>query len=265
MGTHPLGHPRGNKRGRCGLCGFEGKLSMTHIPPRSAGNVGEARPVVLSIDDTTGDSSLRFGRATFDGMAGWWLCATCNNRTERWEPEYHRWQHQVSSAIDAHPAPAWKLLSIHDPSSDPGALVRLFWGWMFAIDEKLRWGWPELADSVLTGEPTSTPDGLRLLLTASTSPWIAATKPMRTQWTGRGWDPEAASQPRVVVSAPPFFVHLAVDGTDPAPGSFDTAEWLADRAGTRRALDVELLIVDALSDADVEQMRSGVSLGQRAG
>ena len=88
---------------------------------------------------------------------------------------------------------------------------------------------------------------------------------MRAQWTGQGWDPEAANQPRAVVSAPPFFVHLAVDGTDPAPGSFDAAEWLSDRAGTRRPLDVQLLIVDALSDGDVERMRSGVPLGQRTG
>jgi hypothetical protein len=256
---HRLGHPRDNKHGTCGLCGFKGKLSITHIPPRAAGNIGEARPAVLFFDEGTGHSTIGLGRATFDGMAGWWLCADCNNRTSKWELEYRRWEDQLSAAISAHPAPAWKRLSAHDPSSDPGAVVRLLWAWMFAIDGKLRLGWPKLADSVLTGDPTSPPDGIRLLLTASTSPWIAATKPLRGQWTGNGWDPEAASQPRVAVSAPPFFVCLAVDGTDPAPGSFDTEEWLADPAGTKRPLDLELLIVDALSDADVERMRS---LGQ---
>lgn len=256
MQVHRLGHPRGNKRGTCGLCGFEGKLSMTHVPPRSAGNVGEARPAVLFFDETTGDSTIGLGRATYDGMAGWWLCAECNNRTERWESEYRRWKEQLSAAISAHPAPAWKRISAHDPSSDPGALVRLLWTWMFAIDETLRLGWPELAQSLITGEPAGPPDGLRLLLTASTSPWIAAMQPVRAQWTGKGWDPDAANQPRIAVSAPPFFVCLEVDGTDPAPGAFETSEWLAHRAGTRRPLDLELLIVEALTDDDVERMRA---------
>lgn len=255
MQVHRLGHPRGDKHGTCGLCGFEGKLSMTHIPPRAAGNVGEAHPAVLYVNEPTGESTVGLGRATYDGMAGWWLCAICNNRTERWEGEYHRWADQISLAIREHPEPSWRRLSAHDPSSDPGAFVRVLWAWMFAIDTKLRWGWPELAASVLSGEPTSPPRGLRLLLTATTSPWIAATKAIRAMWTGHGWDPEAANQPRVAVSAPPFQVFLAVDDTDPAPGSLDTRAWLADRAGTRRPLDLELLIVETLTDKDVERMQ----------
>lgn len=249
-----LGHPRGNKRGTCGLCGFQGKLSKTHIPPESSGNIGEARPAILYFDERTSESRIGWGRSNSGGMWGWWLCARCNNRTERWEPEYHRWTEQIGAEISAHPAPAWKRLAVHDPNSDPGMFVRVLWTWMFAIDEKLRWGWPELGESVLTGEPTDPPRGLRLLLTASTSPWIAAIKPVRTQWTGGGWDPVAANQPRVAVSAPPFFVYLAVDGTDPAPGACDTSEWLADRPGERRRLDIELLIVEALGDDEVERL-----------
>ena len=256
MQVHRLGHPRGDKHGMCGLCGFKGKLSMTHIPPRAAGNIGEARPAVLYFDERTGESTVGFGRATYDGMAGWWLCATCNNRTAKWEREYLRWKDQLSLVIRTHPAPAWKRLSAHDPSSDPGAFVRVLWAWMFAIDEKLRWGWPELAESTLTGEPTSPPRGLRLLLTATTSPWIAAIKPVRAQWTGQGWDPNTANQPRVAVTAPPFVAYLAADGTNPAPGSLDTSKWLADRAGTRRPLDLELLIVETLTDEDVERMQA---------
>lgn len=261
MQIHALGHPRGNKRGTCGLCGFEGKLSMTHIPPRAAGNVGEARPAVLFFDEDSGESSVGFGRATYDGMAGWWLCATCNNRTARWESEYGRWADQISLAIRSHAEPAWLRMSVHDPSSDPGAFVRVLWAWMYAIDPKLRWGWPELAASVLSGEPTFPPRGLRLLLTATTSPWIAAIQPNRARWTGQEWDADAANMPRVAVSAPPFQVCLAADGTDPAAGSFDTGAWLADRAGLRRALDLELLIVETLTDEDVERMRGGVRLG----
>lgn len=260
MQVHPLGHPRGNKLGTCGLCRFGGKLSKTHVPPQAAGNVGKAQPAVLHFSETTGESRIAWGTAHDGGMWGWWLCERCNNRTERWEAEYRRWKEQLEDAISSQPAPAWKRLSIHDPRSDPGALVRVFWAWMFAIDDGLGWGWPDLAESVLTGEPTDPPNGIRLLLTASTSPWIAATKPVRAHWKGQGWDPVAANAPRVAVSAPPFFVYLAADGTDPAPGSLDTGEWLRERAGTRRALDLELLIVDALTDDDVERMRVGVPL-----
>jgi hypothetical protein len=70
-------------------------------------------------------------------------------------------------------------------------------------------------------------------------------------WLGsRGSQPAARA-----VSAPPFQVFLAVDDTDPAPGSLDTRAWLADRAGTRRPLDLELLIVETLTDKDVERMQ----------
>lgn len=257
MQVHRLGHPRGTKHGTCGLCGFEGKLSKTHIPPRAVGNVGKARPAVLYFDEATGESTIGLGRsAGQDGMWGWWLCARCNNRTARWEGEYLRWSADISRVIREHSAPAWKRLSARNPHADPGAFVRVLWSWMFAIDEKLRWGWPELADSILTGEPTTAPRGLRLLLAATTSPWIAATRPIRAQWTGSRWDPCAANQARVAVSAPPFVVYLAGDGTDPAPGALDTAEWLTDRAGETRRLDLELLIVETLTDEDVERIRA---------
>jgi hypothetical protein len=254
--VHRLGHPRGNKHGTCGLCGFEGKLSKTHVPPRAAGNIGQARPAVLYFDERRGESTIGFGRATDGGMWGWWLCTNCNGHTERWEPEFRRWSSEISRAIHGHRAPAWKRLSAQIPDADPGAFARVLWGWMFALDGKLRWGWPELAESVLSGEPTGPPRGLRLLLVATTSPWIAAIKPVRAQWTGDGWDPEAANQPRVAVSAPPFVSYLAVEGTEPAPGSLDTAEWLADRAGTRRPLELDLLIVETLTDDEVERMRT---------
>lgn len=257
MQVHRLGHPRGTKRGTCGLCGFEGKLSKTHVPPRAVGNVGEARPAVLYFDEATGESTIALGRSAGQGgMWGWWLCARCNNRTAKWEGEYRRWSAEVSRAIREHPAPAWKRLSAKNPRADPGAFVRVLWSWMFAIDEKLRWGWPELAESILTGAPANAPRGLRLLLTATTSQWIAAMKPVRARWTGTGWDHDAANQPRVAVSAPPFVAYLAIEGTDPAPGSLDTTEWLADHAGERRPLDLELLIVETLTDEDVERMRA---------
>ena len=211
---------------------------------------------MLHFDEATGASTIGLGSATLGGMWGWWLCAKCNHRTARWEAEYLRWSSDISRAIHQHPAPAWKRLAARNTSADPGAFVRVLWGWMFAVDGKLRWGWPELAESILTGEPTSLPRGLRLLLTATTSPWIAAIKPVCAQWTGSRWDPEAANEPRVAVSAPPFVAYLAAEGTDPARGSFDTSEWLADRAGTRRPLDLELLIVETLTDEDVERMRA---------
>lgn len=255
MSVYPLGHPKGNKTGRCGLCGFTGKLSDTHVPPRAAGNIGEARPAVLFVDDEAGTSTVGFGRATHNGMSGWWLCSSCNNRAGRWEREYLGWRKPILAAIHESGAVHGQRLCARIPSADPGAFVRVLWAWMFAIDDRLLLGFPELAKAVLTGEPTLPPRGLRLLLAATPSPWIAAVKPRRALWTGHGWDPELANQPRVAVSAPPFVVLLAVDGTEPAPGFFDTAAWLADHAGTRRPLTLKLLLVETLTDDDVSRMR----------
>lgn len=256
MQVHALGHPRGNKHGRCGLCPFTGKLSITHIPPRAAGNVGEARPAVLYFEEETGVSTVGFGRATYDGMAGWWLCASCNNRTARWETEYLAWKWPLFGAIHERGATAGKRLCARMDNADPGAFVRILWAWMFAIDERLFIGWPEVAERILSGVPTKTPRGLRLLLAATPSLWIAAVKPVRAQWTGHGWDPETANQPRVAISAPPFVVVLAVDGTDPAPGFFDATAWLTEPAGERRPLTLDVPLVETLTDDDVSRMRA---------
>ena len=122
-------------------------------------------------------------------------------------------------------------------------------------DMPLLLGREELAGRVLSGEPSEAPRGLRLLIAGTPSKWVAATKPRRAVWTGRGWDKELAEQPRVALSAPPFAVCLVVDGTDPCPGFFDTAPWLSERAGKRRFLTLELPLVETLTDDDVTCLR----------
>jgi hypothetical protein len=48
----PVDDVKGQPHGECRLCGTTGKLSRTHIPPMSFGDVGEARMVVERVRDS---------------------------------------------------------------------------------------------------------------------------------------------------------------------------------------------------------------------
>lgn len=157
--------PRKRKRAACRLCGTVTILTKTHIPARSAGNVGSARrPVVVVHDD--GRQTYDLGNEELGGMWGRWFCAECNNATRSWDEEYTRW------TIDP-------LRALHDPknpgntfaarayTADPGALVRCLWAWMFALADNLRARQPEIAAAVLRGSPAEPSERLRLLLAAT--------------------------------------------------------------------------------------------------
>jgi hypothetical protein len=70
----PLGR-QNRKRGVCGLCGFRGRLSKTHVPPRCADNRGSVRrfQVVSDSNRMMGSSARMIGGIHFYG-----LCQSCN-------------------------------------------------------------------------------------------------------------------------------------------------------------------------------------------
>ena len=148
-------------------------------------------------------------------------------------------------------------------NGDPGAFVRALWGWMFAIDDKLRDEQPAVARSVLSGEPVEAPAAVRLLLGATTSlrVWLrgqrdhvsVATPLGRSDWRTRRsgfWTPtpEVVRLPRAVVCAPPYVAILAAATDDPVAPYMDTTGWLADRSGDRRQVTLYLPTISALAD-----------------
>jgi hypothetical protein len=248
MGFVPLGNPKGDRADPCRLCGSVGDLTRPHAPSRASGNRGHARPLGEKIA-SDGTRILELGKGTADsGGWGWYFCTACNGETGRWEEEHLRWQRPILGRIHEHGSPR-PLPPGEMPDRDPGAFVRALWAWMFALDETLFDGHRDLAAAVRSGDAVEPPRDLRLWLAATTSLEMRASRmrdgyvvtmdvrngPWRQRESGL-WslEPELVELPRAVISTPPFIVVLA-DSAHEAP-LFDTAPWLAETAGNRRAV-----------------------------
>src|SRR5262245_19184544 len=101
--------------GLCRLCGSVGKLSLEHVPPRSAFN---ATPVFLRTmeDWLQGDDRQRRGRKEQRGFGAFTLCERCNNNTGSWYGgEYVEWARALGPQIYQRPTELREVtLSLHD-------------------------------------------------------------------------------------------------------------------------------------------------------
>jgi hypothetical protein len=251
------GRPRRTRHGICGLCGFDGKLSKTHIPPRAAGNVGSAQTSVAIYDTETRASVLSLGRKSDGGTWGWWLCEQCNNRTELWEREYLRWVRPLFAEIQRVQPRYGQGIECSMPSADPGAVARLLWGWMFALDPRMRIFYPDVASAILTGDPVEPPPNRRMLLAAT--PDLRIWMVRRRHDVPLGLTPLPAAVPLVAIASPPFVVVLADPSYELGNDYLDTSAWLRERAGERRAWQVRMPVVasfdeeEALEDQPLNQ------------
>jgi len=97
----PVPRDRSDRHGICRLCGFEGKLSFEHVPPRAAFN---RNPLVLTgINELRGrDLDDVRGRTQQKGAGAYTLCERCNNHTGHWYGEaYVEWARQALMIIRA--------------------------------------------------------------------------------------------------------------------------------------------------------------------
>lgn len=256
---------KGMTNDRCGLCGHDGQLSRTHIPPRAAGNQGRARRLHEFIDEH-GRSFVQL-KNIGTGGGGWgrWLCADCNQKTGEWDDEYGRWSRNLVLGLhDAGVRPG-RELPIHLQRVAPGAVVRAMWAWMFALNPSLRLTQPDLAASVLSGDPVEPPPELRLVIGATTSLgiWVSGQvggQAFRTP-VGRGpgyttesgirvASTEEVDTPDVAISSPPFVVLLADTSDDMRVSYTDTGDWLREDAHDRRDVDLLLPVVRGLETLD---------------
>jgi len=193
-----------------------------------------------------------------------WFCEPCNGRTGRWEEEYTAWGLSVLLELQRQKPPVGHSVALEFDDADPGALARMFWAWMFAVDFELRAELPDIANAVLSGRPVEPPPGLRVVLGATTDLrlWLMEQRDGKAVRTvaGRGawretpagiWtaEPEDVPLPRVAISSPPLVALLADRSHDPQPRYFDTSDWLNETTGERRPIAVLLPIVRAF-DAD---------------
>jgi hypothetical protein len=69
-----------DEHGTCGLCGFEGKLSKTHVPPRAVyNNDKSSKAALVSKPDGIKELVLRTAHAG-GGVWKYLLCKDCNSR-----------------------------------------------------------------------------------------------------------------------------------------------------------------------------------------
>jgi hypothetical protein len=215
-----------SKDGVCRLCGFEGRLSKTHVPPRAAGNVGVAQRSVEILDTTTGARRLTLGSPSGGGgTRGWWFCRECNHHTEKWEREYVRWVRTLWAAIQEERPRYGQGIEIKIGSADAGAVGRTLWAWMFALDPHMRVFYPAVAAAILNGAACEPPPNRRLLLAATPDAriWL-----FRRTRDGRD-DP---SLPYIAVASPPFVVVLAGPTYTGGENYLDVAGWIRTPAQT---------------------------------
>jgi hypothetical protein len=81
-GKRPLTRWGIDKDGICALCGVDGPLSVTHVPPEGAGNSAEVIPLI-TVDDGGGGRGLTAGRPRQGGTRGYFFCERCNNLAGR--------------------------------------------------------------------------------------------------------------------------------------------------------------------------------------
>ena len=96
-----MARDRSSKSGTCRICGFEGKLSFEHVPPKAAFN---NHPLVLAgIHELLGrDLDEIRGRTHQKGAGAYTLCERCNNRTGHWYGEaYVEWARQALMIVRA--------------------------------------------------------------------------------------------------------------------------------------------------------------------
>lgn len=260
---------RGERHGRCRLCRTDGQLSKTHVPPKGAGNSGDARPAVQRVD-SDGMATLDFGRASKGGMWGYWFCIDCNGRTGVWDERYiDLHQRLLLHLHDGPERPRQKLMGELE-NLDVGAVARSMWAWSFALVPGMADRYPDLAEAVRTGEPVEPPGDIELLLGVTMDLRIWAIGQQDAVVVVRNLTGERARPsglvvpgpttdplPLTAVGSPPFSVVLAhVDRPTGIPHT-SVNEWLRDPAGVRRKVVLDLPMVETLGADSPSPMTYG--------
>ena len=242
--TANFGHSRS---GTCGVCGDEGKLSWTHVPPRCVGNVGPARSLVLAPDPAGGGSVTSLGHEKEGGAAGYFLCVTCNNDAgKRYDQGFGTLWNLLASRflVNNEMPPEGGPHPLSVGGIDPGAVVRSVLSGMMALNPALRVQFPVLQRAVQRNLRVKTPDHLHLLLGLHSDEFLRV--------SGGGAERQELRGGRLVRST---FVHAEIDWsplylvlTDPTGREYwktaqDILPWLADVAGQQREVNLLLPVL----------------------
>lgn len=221
------------KRGECRLCGQYGYLTKTHVPSKSAGNVGTAQPPTIDTDDT-GRETYGLGKEKLGGIRAYWFCSECNNRTAAWDECFAAWGRELHVCLTGG-ARTGQRVAVRILQAASGQFARCLWAWMFAICDDLRSQLPDAADAVLSGEAAPPPTHPRLLVAATLEDQISI----------------SVAPNSAVVVAPPFVAFLLSErflwsdnGLWRGLRLFDAGDWLKHSAQDRADVELDMPIVE---------------------
>jgi hypothetical protein len=230
-----------DKVGTCGLCGATGPLTQAHVPPRCAGNDGEARPLVIQKDEN-GNIELAAGRARSGGARAYLLCGDCNGRVGTWDRWFCDFWHSLMNSM----APYWGQSSsasvlIELERGHPGAIIRSILGGMFAINRRLREQWPDVAGAILSGNAQAPPSDMQL--------WLDIYLGARGYISGGGSRVDVqtglASYVDGEMTWPPLHMILSRQGEAAASvGATDISGWLTDAGDVVRRVNLQFQVID---------------------
>lgn len=154
--------PARSKTGTCGLCGANGKLTRTHVPPQGIGN----RNAVARRQVIASDGRAKDGRPLEGGIHVHGLCETCNGRAGQWDPAYIALHRALSPPYFAESRLQLAArIATPDVQIDLGAAVRSMLAAAFALNPGLRSkACPELAELLVEPGPFTLPAKLEVRL-----------------------------------------------------------------------------------------------------
>lgn len=148
-----------DREGRCSLCGNDGVLTDTHIPPKAAFNSGRVRRSVVNEDN-----ELVLDRGRDGGFSVWGHCEECRAATSPWDDEYIAWARQLAPVIVSSTYEGQRShLAGTFERARPGRFAHAAVAGMTAIAEGLIDSHPEFVEALRAGVPLEPTGSLRLL------------------------------------------------------------------------------------------------------
>jgi hypothetical protein len=152
----------------CGLCGSTTLLTKAHVPAQMAGNAGKvrrARYVSRQPDPKDPLRVVTMGRPSDGGLWMYGLCSECNGvRQPPFERAYKDFAGQLKGLwVRSNALLVPNLVAIPDVILQPGAVARAVLIGMYAMNPRLRFLYPGVAEALVEGETWITfPPDLRL-------------------------------------------------------------------------------------------------------
>jgi hypothetical protein len=248
--VHPLSRRGIDPEGKCGLCGTNGPLSRTHVPPQCAGNTGEEvkAAVLVSRRDELGSNRLGAGRHRAGGAKGYLLCESCNNAAGRFDDAFGEFWHDLAHDLLV----VGRMTTVRGPypaaahAIRPGAIVRSVLAGCMGLCPGLRDEFPVLVESILTGRVCQPPQGLHLLLALYAGPerWVSGGGAERVRLAG-GRHVYAHAE---IVWPPIYLVLTDGSGRQEWSDAMDILPWLHDEPDNFREVS---LLLPVLQGADL--------------